>query len=744
MDHATGESGTLSGLASLLGCEPPAWESKTGREEKNSPARAEAKSDKSGDAVKLWQSGRPAQVDTEYLRRKHIGAHGCREALIAGEKTLLIPAFNEQGILVGCERIRGNGAKAHLGQKAGAFHLLGTVEDGKPIVVAEGFSTSASIHEFSGFPTVCTFGASNVPTLARRLREKHPDAEIVIAVDNDPAGEKAIRECGAGFLPCVPDGVTHTDWNDIFCLMGRDEAAKVFQEKLKKARREAPKPKDALSLLCGPSPDRAVAPENVWLFPRGHLSVLASDPGAGKSMLMANVAADLSRGGRIIGGREEAARKVLYLNGEAGKALFDARFRLGGWSFDPNNLRVVHLEEAQASEIPLELDTESGRKAIEALVESVHPDLLIVDSLIAFFGGDQNDAQAVRNVTVFLKRLAAQHGMAACLIHHLRKRGLRDTGVEVTLNEIQGSNAILKLVNVVVGIETKTTDDDESTIRVVRPLKTWSRPFPPFAFTFEDGDDDTFRLVFDHEPVLPGDHGKRGAWEALSRAFGHGEPFGRSSVESVCQVSDGLARRYLRDWVSSGKLTREGNNRATEYRVVSLSRELPGTSPDILKKSTVKRESSVIPTIPDGTGGTGKVPAKYRQNRGDSEKPVIPTIPDGTFTSTGSDCCSATVSTFDGTFSGCTGKNFVPEEHPAEAPKIEHVFPSPGASAPGPLVETETFPDDMELPYFWKSKGSWIVAVEVLGDGSRSFGLSQMQGGKPKCWLREPRKAKAA
>ena len=65
-------------------------------------------------------------------------------------------------------------------------------------------------------------------------------------------------------------------------------------------------------------------------------------------------------------------------------------------------------------------------------------------------------------------------------------------------------------------------------------------------------------------------------------------------------------------------------------------------------------------------------------------------------------------------------------------------------SLPAPLVEVDVFPDEMSLPHLWESKKSWIVAVQTLGDGSRSFGLSPSKDGKPRVWLREPRKAKAA
>ena len=64
----------------------------------------------------------------------------------------------------------------------------------------------------------------------------------------------------------------------------------------------------------------------------------------------------------------------------------------------------------------------------------------------------------------------------------------------------------------------------------------------------------------------------------------------------------------------------------------------------------------------------------------------------------------------------------------------------PGDSSPhGEVV----FPDPLPLPFMWPGKG-WIVEVEILGDGSRSFGLSDSKSGKARGWLREPKKGASA
>ena len=108
-DHGTNEKGTLTELASLLGCEAPTWEPEESREGKASSSR-----DKPDEVMRLWRSAKPAQPDNEYLVRKHVAPHGCREVLIAGERVLLVPAFDEGGHVAGLERIWSGGRKLVL------------------------------------------------------------------------------------------------------------------------------------------------------------------------------------------------------------------------------------------------------------------------------------------------------------------------------------------------------------------------------------------------------------------------------------------------------------------------------------------------------------------------------------------------------------------------------------------------------------------------------------------------------
>jgi len=63
-------------------------------------------------------------------------------------------------------------------------------------------------------------------------------------------------------------------------------------------------------------------------------------------------------------------------------------------------------------------------------------------------------------------------------------------------------------------------------------------------------------------------------------------------------------------------------------------------------------------------------------------------------------------------------------------------------SLPAPLVEVESFPDPLPLPYEWPGHG-WIIRVDATGSGDRSFVIAKSRNGKPVCSLREPKRVAA-
>lgn len=123
--------------------------------------------------------------DHPYLVRKGIDAHGVK----ALDGVLLVPMQDVTGKVWNVERIDADGHKKGLagGRRNGLFFTFGTIKD--EVLICEGFSTGASIHEATGKPVAVAFNAGNLPHVAQALRNQSTGLDIVICGDDDHHNE---------------------------------------------------------------------------------------------------------------------------------------------------------------------------------------------------------------------------------------------------------------------------------------------------------------------------------------------------------------------------------------------------------------------------------------------------------------------------------------------------------------------------------------------------------------------------
>ena len=135
-------------------------------------------------AAKIWDK-LPQMGASDYLKRKRVPAYGLRFA----HGSVVVPVRNINGDLVGLQFINGNGDKQFITgtAKQGAFHLIGSVDGSRPLCIAEGYATAATIHKIMGWPVAVAFDAGNLTPVAKALREKYPEQKILICADNDIA-----------------------------------------------------------------------------------------------------------------------------------------------------------------------------------------------------------------------------------------------------------------------------------------------------------------------------------------------------------------------------------------------------------------------------------------------------------------------------------------------------------------------------------------------------------------------------
>jgi hypothetical protein len=216
-----------------------------------------------------------------------------------------------------------------------------------------------------------------------------------------------------------------------------------------------------------------------WL-PRGFLTVLASEPGAGKSSLCLRLAACYTAGQPWPDGSAFAGQRgrVLWCEGEAGHRLNLDRVRR--WGIDPNHI-VSPLDDPWRN---FRLD---NSQHMSALVAHAHRDdigLIVLDSLSGILSHNSS-AHLTSTFVTFLTGVARSIGKPVLLTHHLRKRTTRDRDGLVSLDRLRGSSGIGQVARVVWALS--APDPAEPTYRLLSVIKNnLSAPPPPLGMTMND------------------------------------------------------------------------------------------------------------------------------------------------------------------------------------------------------------------------------------------------------------------
>ena len=175
-------------------------------------------------ARQLWDGANAADPQHPYLLAKGCPPTGLRQC----ENWLLVPLYHA-GELVSMQRIGPGGKKLFLvgGKIKGAAAMLGTINDGEPLYICEGWATGSTLHAATGAAVACAMSANNLIEAGQHLRSRHPNSILIVAGDDDRLtpgnpGSKcahlAAEKLGCGLImPPWPVGAPlHlTDFNDL-------------------------------------------------------------------------------------------------------------------------------------------------------------------------------------------------------------------------------------------------------------------------------------------------------------------------------------------------------------------------------------------------------------------------------------------------------------------------------------------------------------------------------------------------
>jgi hypothetical protein len=289
-----------------------------------------------------------------------------------------------------------------------------------------------------------------------------------------------------------------------------------------------------------------------WLSPGrlavGKITILDGDPGLGKSTLLCEFAARISRGEPLPGGEAAAPRPVVLMSAEDDP--YDTiRPRIDAAGGDPR--RVIAFATLHDADSNGTLGAIPDHVYIlEEIITRTRAALLVIDPLVAYLarGYNANSYQGVRRAFHSLKVLAERTGVAIVAVRHLNKsvianplyRGLGSIGI------IGAARCGLLLAS----------DPDDPERRILASTKdNLGRPPPSLAF----------RLL-----ASPGSHVARVVWDGESQwTAGQLLRESASGVASHSVLTD--AREWLRAVLADGP--RSAGDIVREAREAGIGRD---------------------------------------------------------------------------------------------------------------------------------------------------------------------------
>lgn len=162
---------------------------------------------------------------------------------ILPDGTLLLVLVNEYGEDAAAQTIAAKGEKRLLtgSAKKGSYHVINPAPSPEMVIVGEGLATVLSVHLMCPDAlTVVAIDAGNLLPVAQVMRQRYPQAQIIIAADNDikpdepntgrDAAEKAAATVAG--LVALPPGDHKVDWNDYHQQHGLVNAIAAFNDSL--------------------------------------------------------------------------------------------------------------------------------------------------------------------------------------------------------------------------------------------------------------------------------------------------------------------------------------------------------------------------------------------------------------------------------------------------------------------------------------------------------------------------------
>lgn len=222
---------------------------------------------------------------------------------------------------------------------------------------------------------------------------------------------------------------------------------------------------------------RDLGEQTRWLWPGwipfGHLTILAAAKGAGKTHVALDLMGRLLTGAREWpdGGECPSGMRVAYLDTEGRKTMIVERLLRAGVPLESMVYPFPDINRAPRLNFP------QDQAAFVECVKASQADVVVIDSLLRAFAGDENSSRDTGEVLGWIQDTASALGVAIVVLHHVRKKPDLMQVDTVTIDRVRGSGAVTQYAASLIVVEPAGPLTDVKRLRVeISNLQTEPAP----------------------------------------------------------------------------------------------------------------------------------------------------------------------------------------------------------------------------------------------------------------------------
>jgi phage/plasmid primase-like uncharacterized protein len=444
-------------------------------------------------ALGLWVESEPCPNQHPYLVKKGVNAdNGIRLHQQTGN--ILVPLYDEQGVLWSVQRISPEGEKKinNCGRLSGNFYIIGGERD--TVYICEGYATAQTVAMATGKTAVMAVSAGNLATVGEKISKMFPSSHLVFAADNDQkpdsdenpgikSANNAVKQIGRGTViaPPFPAG-QKGDWNDYAVLHGGKAARELL---LNKTRNKLP-------LLCDLMDFAPTAPKYLIdkLIETPATGVLLGASKSGKTFIALDWALSVATGHKWYG-RAVKQGPVIYICGE-GK--YGLSRRAAAW-FQTHGVEQKRGQFYLTTQ-RVEINTESSMQLTSLIdnISSEHgiPSMIVVDTMARSIpsGCDENSAKDMQAWMNHIDSIRDHYDCMVLIVHHTghaKDAALRSRGSSAIFGALDFEAAVDRTKGLLINTKMKDGEEWAPIKYALESVKVsdWSSAVVTFDFEYD-------------------------------------------------------------------------------------------------------------------------------------------------------------------------------------------------------------------------------------------------------------------